>query len=272
MMARLEYAEEGAGGRPFLLLHGFTGAKEDFTEWLPRLAEAGWHAVAPDNRGHGASEKPDGTSEYTLSHLGEDAFALADRVWGESSSFVLLGHSMGGMVAQLMALRAPDRISGLVLMDTLSGPLPFVSRDEIDAATAVVRERGIDGLHAIFEERGSTLDSPAHLRLVAERPGYKEFNDRKFLATSPDAYAGLLSAMFEADERLDALHALPMPTLVITGEQDKPIVKPSQAMADAIPNAELAVIPDAGHSPQFENPDAWWAALSTFLARVDARV
>ena len=51
-----------------------------------------------------------------------------------------------------------------------------------------------------------------------------------------------------------------------------PIVKPSQAMADRIPNAELAVIPDAGHSPQFENPDAWWAALSTFLARVDARV
>jgi len=272
MMAKLEFAEEGAGGRPFLLLHGFTGAKEDFTEWLPRLAAGGWHAVAPDNRGHGASEKPEGISEYTLPLLADDAFALADRVWGESSSFVLLGHSMGGMVAQLMALRAPERMSGLVLMDTLSGPLPFVSRDEIDAAIAVVRERGIDGLHAIFDERGSTLDSPAHLRLVAQRPGYKEFNDRKFLATAADAYAGLLSAMFEADERLDALRSLTMPTLVITGDQDKPIVKPSQAMADAIPNAELAVIPDAGHSPQFENPDAWWAALSTFLARVDARV
>jgi len=271
-MARLEYAEEGAGGRPFLLLHGFTGGKEDFTEWLPRLADAGWHAVAPDNRGHGTSDKPDGVGEYTLPLLADDAFALADQVWSATTSFVLLGHSMGGMVAQHMALRDPDRISGLVLMDTLSGPLPFVSRDEIDAAIAVVRERGIDGLHAIFDERGSTLDSPAHLRLLAERPGYKEFNDRKFLATAPDAYAGLLSAMFEADERLDALRSLSMPTLVMTGEQDKPIVKPSQAMADAISNAELAVIPDAGHSPQFENPDAWWAAISTFLARVEARV
>ncbi len=75
--------------------------------------------------------------------------------------------------------------------------------------------------------------------------------------------------MFEATDRLDALRSLAMPTLVITGEQDRPIVKPSQAMAGAIPGAELAVIADAGHSPQFENPDAWWDALSSFLARVE---
>ena len=54
----------------------------------------------------------------------------------------------------------------------------------------------------------------------------------------------------------------------MTGAQDQPIVGPSRAMADAIPNASLVVIDDAGHSPQFENPDAWWQAISTFLARV----
>jgi len=159
-----------------------------------------------------------------------------------------------------------------VLMDTLHGPLPFVSRDDVDAAIGVVQERGIDGLHAIFEERGSTLDTPAHLRVVAERPGYKEFNDRKFLDTAPAAYAGLLTAMFESTDRLAALRTLAMPTLVITGEQDKPIVQPSRDMADAIVDADLAIIADAGHSPQFENPDAWWAALSAFLTRLGARV
>jgi 3-oxoadipate enol-lactonase len=272
MMAMLDFVEEGAGGRPFLLVHGFTGAKEDFTEWLKPLAEAGWHAVAPDNRGHGTSEKPDDVAQYTFDALADDLLALADRLWGDGAPFVLLGHSMGGMVAQVIALRRPERIAGLVLMDTLYGPLPFVSRDDIDAAVAVVHEQGVEGLHAIFEERGSTLDTPAHLRVVAERPGYKEFNDRKFLDTAPAAYTGLLTAMFEAADRLDALRALTMPTLVITGEQDKPIVQPSRDMAAAIAGAELAIIPDAGHSPQFENPDAWWTVLSAFLARVGAHV
>ena len=272
MMAKLEFAEDGAGGRPFLLLHGFTGAKEDFTEWLRPLADAGWHAVAPDNRGHGASEKPDDAAAYSFDALADDALALADQLWGDGSSFVLLGHSMGGMVAQVLALRAPERIDGLVLMDTLHGPLPFVNADDIEAAIAVVNERGISGLHAIFEERGSTLDTPAHLRVVAERPGYKEFNDRKFLDTSPAAYGALLRAMYEASDRLEQLRTLTMPTLVITGVQDKPIIEPSRAMADAIPDAELAVIDDAGHSPQFENPDAWWATLSSFLQRVGAPV
>ena len=267
-MAKLAYAEAGEGGRPFLLVHGFTGAKEDFTDFLEPLAAAGWHAVAPDNRGHGASPKPDDEASYTLELVAEDLVGLADERWGEDSSFVLLGHSMGGMAAQIAALRAPERLTGLVLMDTLHGPLPFVNSDEIELAIAVVREQGIDGLAAALAEREGALDSPAHLRLMAERPGYGEFNDRKFRATAPAAYAGLLRAMFNQPDRLDALRSLSMPTLVITGEQDRPIVKPSMAMADAIPGGELAVIPDAGHSPQFENPDAWWSALSAFLARV----
>src|SRR3954451_5461700 len=157
-------------------------------------------------------------------------------------------------------------------MDTLPGPLPFVKREEIELAIAVVEEQGVDGLAAALADREGALDSPAHLRLLAERPGYKEFNDRKFRATAPAAYAGLLRAMFETRDRLEELRALSMPTLVITGEQDRPIVKPSMAMAEAISGAELAVIPHAGHSPQFENPDAWWNALSAFLARVAAPV
>jgi pimeloyl-ACP methyl ester carboxylesterase len=78
--------------------------------------------------------------------------------------------------------------------------------------------------------------------------------------------------MFSATDRLEAMRSLSMPTLVITGEQDQPIVGPSTAMAQAIPHAHLAVIADAGHSPQFENPDAWWSAVSNFLARVAAPV
>ena len=268
MMAKLAYAEAGVGGRPFMLVHGFTGAKEDFTEWLDPLAATGWHAVAPDNRGHGESEKPAEESQYTFDLLADDVLALADGLWGGDAPFVLLGHSMGGMVAQVLALRAPERLAGLVLMDTLHGPLPIITRDELDLAKLVVREQGIDGLAAALKERGGKLDTPAHERVLRERPDYQEFNDRKFADTAPAAYAGLLEAMFDSTDRLESLRSLSMPTLVITGEQDRPIVKPSTAMAEAINGGELAVIPDAGHSPQFENPDAWWNALSTFLSRV----
>jgi pimeloyl-ACP methyl ester carboxylesterase len=255
-----------------MLVHGFTGAKEDFTDWLEPLAAAGWHAVAPDNRGHGASEKPDDESLYTFDLLADDVLELADALWGRDASFVLLGHSMGGIVAQVVALRVPERLAGLVLMDTFHGPLNLITRDEVDLAKLVVREQGIDGLAAALKDRGGKLDSPAHERLLRERPGYEAFNDRKFADTAPAAYAGLLESMFGSTDRLESLRSLSTPTLVMTGEQDRPIVKPSMAMAEAIPGAELAVVPDAGHSPQFENPDAWWNALSTFLARVGAPV
>ena len=98
-----EVAEAGtANERRVLLVHGFTGAKEDFTEWLDRLAADGWHAVVSDNRGHGASAKPDDESAYTFDALADDVLALATSVWNEAP-FVLLGHSMGGMVAQVAA-------------------------------------------------------------------------------------------------------------------------------------------------------------------------
>ncbi len=59
-----------------------------------------------------------------------------------------------------------------------------------------------------------------------------------------------------------------MPALVLVGEEDTPFLKPSRRMAEAIAGAELVVLPEAGHSPQFESPDAWWSALSGFLARL----
>jgi pimeloyl-ACP methyl ester carboxylesterase len=108
-------------------------------------------------------------------------------------------------------------------------------------------------------------------RLKAERPDYKAFGDRKLLASSPSMYAAMLQAITDATaglDRLDDLRTLAMPALVIVGEHDQPFVKPSLRMADAIPGAELAVIPDAAHSPQFENPDPWWKALRTFLDRL----
>jgi pimeloyl-ACP methyl ester carboxylesterase len=71
---------------------------------------------------------------------------------------------------------------------------------------------------------------------------------------------------------LAELGALPssLPTLVMVGDQDQAFIGASERMASAMAGASLAVIPDAGHTPQFESPDAWWDALSAFLGRVSS--
>jgi 3-oxoadipate enol-lactonase len=264
----LVVAESGMGGRPLLLLHGFTGAKEDFTEWLDLLAERGWHAVAPDHRGHGRSDKPESDDAYSFSILADDSLALADVLgWGR---FTLLGHSMGGMVAQLMATTSPQRLTGLVLMDTGHGPVDGLDADLVATAVAIVRTQGMKALADLLADLPSPLDTPAHLRLLAERPGYAEFSDRKLRATAGHLYAALAPRFLDTPDRLDALRQLPatLPTLVMVGEQDSPFIGPSERMVAAIPGATLTVIADAGHSPQFENPESWWSALWEFLDRI----
>jgi 2-succinyl-6-hydroxy-2,4-cyclohexadiene-1-carboxylate synthase len=262
----LEVLEAGGGGRPLLLVHGFCGAKEDFADAVPPLAARGWHVVAPDLRGHGGSGAPSGTAAYGLARFAADVVALAGALsWPR---FTLLGHSMGGMVAQLVALGHPERISGLVLMDTSHGPLDEMDAGLIGLAKAVVAEGGTAALVKAQAETEGPLDTPAHLRLLAERAGYREFCESKTLAAAGDMWLGTIDEMFTQEDRLAALAGLRVPTLVIVGEQDAPFRPHAERMAAAIPGARLVVIGDAGHSPQFEAPEPWWDALSTFLDEV----
>jgi 3-oxoadipate enol-lactonase len=268
---RLSLAEAGAGQRPLLLVHGFTGAKEDFTPWLEPLAEAGWHAVAPDLRGHGSSSQPPQEAAYSLSLMAGDLLGLADVLgWGH---YVLLGHSMGGMIAQIMAGCSAGRLDALILMDTAHGPLRNLDPDLVQAAVSIVRDQGMDVFASILAEHQGPLSTPAHQRLLSGQPGYAEFCDRKLRATSPAMYAAMAPAFMTAADRLDDLRKLPgsLPVLVIVGEQDQPFLGSSRRMAADVGQACLEVIPDAGHSPQFENSQAWWHALATFLETLPPR-
>jgi pimeloyl-ACP methyl ester carboxylesterase len=262
---KVAVAEAGVGGRPIMLVHGFTGAKEDFTDFLEPLAERGWHAVAPDLRGHGSSGHPDDEARYSLEIIVDDLLALADSLAWET--FVLLGHSMGGMVAQELLLAHPERVRAIVLMDTTHGPVDWVEPDTRELAAAIVREHGIpalmEALKTLRDE--DPLMTPAFLRLLHERPGYSEFCDAKLLRSAPAMWLAMSQALLSQADRLDRLADVDVPTLVIVGEQDIPFVAHGERMAKTIPGARLAIIPDAGHSPQFENTDAWWEAFSSFL-------
>jgi pimeloyl-ACP methyl ester carboxylesterase len=264
----LAVAEAGVGGRPLLLVHGFTGAKEDFTEHLDALADRGWHAVAPDQRGHGSSSKPEEEGAYTFEAFAADLFGLLDALGWERC--VALGHSMGGMVVQTAILDRPERFHGLILMDTSHRGLR-ADPELIELGVALARTEGIAAVLAAQEALGqSHVPTGPHQRLVEAREGYKAFGDRKMLASSAHMYAAMLQTITAATgiDRLPDLPRISVPTLVLVGEEDAPFRKPSQRMAQVIPGAELVVLPDGGHSPQFECAELWWKALTAFLDRL----
>ncbi|MDQ6617072.1 MAG: alpha/beta hydrolase [Actinomycetota bacterium] len=262
---QLAVAEAGAGlPKHLLLMHGFAGAKEDFSEWLEPLADAGWHAVTFDQRGHGQSAHPKGEEHYSLEVLTDDVQAVVDEL--QWDRFVLLGHSMGGMVAQRYAIGSPERLAALILMGTSHTRPDGIDEGLVSLGHQIVRAGGMAALlEAQKHLDQDPLDPEAHRRLLATRPDYAEFCDRKTLAASEDMWLALSAEIVRQPDRLPALKALSLPALVIVGGSDEIFLEQSTALARAIPDAVLAVIGHAGHSPQFERPEEWWAVLSAFL-------
>jgi pimeloyl-ACP methyl ester carboxylesterase len=166
-----------------------------------------------------------------------------------------------------VAIAAEDRLDGLILMDTSHGRLADIPRERIELGKQVVREGRMQAFIDVSDslEGPGPLDTPAYARMVAENPGYKEYADWRTRRSSPHMWVGLVDELVGGEDRLSILSTLQVPTLVIVGEQDKPFLPHAQRMAGAIRDAHLVVLADAGHSPQFENPSAWFAAVSDWL-------
>jgi pimeloyl-ACP methyl ester carboxylesterase len=256
--------DEAGSGPTLLLVHGFGGAKEDFADHVDALA-ATHHVVTFDHRGHGESDSPPDPSDYSLDRMAADTLAVADAVGADR--FRLLGHSMGGMVARRVVLGVPERVEALVLMDTSPGPVPGIDGEILEMGAVIAMNEGMGELKRIMDEF-LPLGTAAYQRTLIERPGYQEFNDKKWFTLSATMWATMARALRDQPDELPELAAVRCPTLVIVGEQDEPFLRVSQETADTIPGAEIAVIEHAGHSPQFENPDAWYGALSGFLGRL----
>lgn len=252
---------EAGAGPALIVLHGFSGAKEDFTEHVDRLSRA-HRMVLFDHRGHGESGKPTDTGAYSLARLAADTLEIADGLGIER--FRLLGSSMGGMVAQHVVLEVPERVEALVLVNTWPGPFPGATPADARRAGRLALDAGVEVLWRAQSD-GDPTSTPAHERLLRERPGHQEFGDRKFLAQSPHMYAALVEELVTRPDLGDDLRSVRCPTLVVVGEEDAAALPGCLALAEAIPGARLARIPDAGHSPQFENPASWAHTVCAFL-------
>jgi len=261
----IELAIEVRGEGPALVcVHGFGGAKEDFADHLEALAER-WRVITVDLRGHGDSDAPSDPSSYSLDRLARDVEAVADAVGAER--FRLLGHSMGGMVARRIVLDHPERVEALVLMSTAAGPPVGIDPDLVDVGASLALADWVELMRMLDEV--APLKTPAYQRVIDERDGFADFIAWKWSRVAPPMWAALAPQIAREPVDLDRLRAVTVPTLVIVGDLDAAFYDGSLALAEAVPGSRLAVIGDAGHHPQFEQPDAWLEAVTTFLADVD---
>jgi len=265
----LAYEERGRGPRPLVLVHGFTGFRGDFATQLEALAGHG-RVLAPDLRGHGESGRSGDPAHYTLAGLAEDLLGFLDALEVERCD--LLGHSMGGMLALRAALGRPERIASLLLMDTAAGPLHWIDPAQLALASRVAREAGMTALAQILRARAKDdAGRSAPDRRVEAEWGEERFwawRSARVAAVDPVAYEALGRALVEQEDLSPRLLAIAAPTTVLVGELDQEFLAPSAALARAIPGAQHVVLPNAGHQPQHEAPEAWRAAVIAHLVRV----
>ena len=252
----LAHATHGEGF-PLVLVHGFTGSSLDWADVVEPLAKAR-RVITLDHRGHGESPNTGDAATYTFDQLVADLSALLDRL--ELDRFDLLGHSMGGIVAMRYALQHPERVRSLVLMDTAAGAMARAT-DFMRSGIELVRAQGTG---ALFEVIQGFLGTGERADVLRER------QRTKLEQMDPVAFTELGEELLTYPSVLDRLATLAIPTTVVVGENDTGLRPAADALAATIPGAVLVVIPDAAHSPQDENRDAWLAAVEGHLERSEA--
>ncbi len=257
--------DTGPGPRgTVLLVPGYTGSKEDFAPLLDPVADAGWRAVAVDQRGQFESAGPDDPAGYAVEALAADLLQVAAELTGPVH---LLGHSFGGIVARGAVLADPARFASLTLL--ASGPLGLTGpRADLLAHLAPLLDAGgVPLVHRTLEQL-----AVADPRAQAVPPAVRDFLARRFLANTAAGLSGMADAMTGEPDRVAELSATGVPVLVAHGAADDAWTPAAQEdMAHRL-GARHEVLAGAVHSPAIEQPAACVAVLTSFWASVPAEV
>lgn len=253
-------------GPPIVLSHGVTLSVRTWVKQMESLPAAGFRTVAFDHRGHGDSSV--GTEGHALDTLAADVRCVLEGM--DLRDAVLVGHSMGGVAAQLFCLRHPDvaaeRLAGMVLLSTLS-------RTSI-SANPVLR-RTLEQLASLTPDAGGALRFRNLGLLVARlgfgrnpQPSHVELTRRMILECDPATRKGAPSALLGLD-LTKRLAAISVPALVIGGTHDV-ITPPAEArrIAKRIPGARLELLEGAGHMVMLERAEALDELITQFAREV----
>lgn len=256
----LAYNDDGPGP-VVVLLHGFP---LDRTMWSSQVTTLGsmYRVITPDLRGHGQTAAPDGV--YSMDEMAEDVIETLDTLQ-ITEPVVLGGLSMGGYVALALTARYPDRFRALMLIDTKAeGDTPDAARGREELASTV---EGTGNSGAVASAMLPKLFSETTRQ---RRPELISQMQAVMQKTPARAVAGALRGMAARPDRTAELAQIVVPTLVLVGADDA-ITPPdgAQKMAEAIADAQIVVIPDAGHLAPLENPQATNEAILDFLRGLD---
>ncbi len=246
-------------GEPLVLIHGAQSDRSIFSGMLTDFTDQ-FEVLTFDQRGSGQSEKPD--VEYTMGMIADDTAALMDHV-GFSSAHIY-GVSMGGMIAQELAIRHATHVRSLVLGCTTPGGPKAVSLE----GEAIQSSHSTEELSA--EERGKVLAETAFTKGYIQHhpeliPALIEARRKQPL--DPVGFAHRMQAVY-AHDTYERLAQIACPTLVITGKDDALIAwQNSKLLAEYIPAAELVLLEPAGHVFWVEQPAQSKAAILGFLSK-----
>lgn len=248
-------------GDPVVLLHGFTGSSANWSPVIDALSPD--HTVlAVDLLGHGDTDSPADPARYRIEQAAADLATLITRLVTPPAT--LLGYSMGGRLALYTAIHYPHLVNRLILESASPGledAAERAARRQSDEALAARIER--EGIEAFvhYWERIPLFDS--------QMPEQRERLRAGRLKNNPTGLANSLRGMGTGAQPplWDRLGEVDAQTLLIAGELDGKFTAIGRRMAEQIPRADLAIIPNAGHTVHLEQPDIYIKTIADWIKR-----
>lgn len=236
----IAYRSVGGGPEKVLALHGWLTGHSIFEPLMPWLDTDRFTVVFADARGYeGSADQP---GDYAIDEIGEDAIALADSLGWDS--FHLLGHFMGGMAAQFLAMAARERLKSIAVLAPAPAcglPLDEESRDLFEGAAEHAENRGVILSYGTGQRLGEIWE-----RVMVRR---------SFETSRPEAVAGYFQAWAGTDFA-EEVEGIDIPIKILIGEHDRIIT--AELMWDSLmkwfPAAELEILANCGHYPMQEIP------------------
>ncbi|HMG46731.1 MAG TPA: alpha/beta hydrolase [Allosphingosinicella sp.] len=280
----LNVASDGReDAEPIVFLHGFPESHRTWREVAPALARD-FRVIAPDQRGFGASDKPEGVEAYRADRVVEDLIALADALG--LGRFTLVGHDWGGAIAWLAALRHPDRIARLVIVNA-PHPLVFqksliedsaqrTASQYISAFRNPAMEQGIAamGFETFFAKTFASHADVSRLAPEEKQAYLDDWSQPGALTAMLNWYRAsdiLVPAPGEAAEAPAWTQApfpsIAVPTLVIWALKDVALLPVQLAgLAALVDDLRIVTVAEAGHFVPWEEPEPVIAAIRDFMA------
>ena len=249
------YDDTGGAGPPLVLIHGYPLDRTLWSAQTHALADVA-RVIAPDLRGFGESALP--RADATMDTYADDVRALLDALGIKNA--IIAGLSMGGYIAFAFYRKYAHRVRALILADTRATADTPEGKLGRDASIALAREQGAGAIADAMVPKSLTVHT------LATNPALTNATRALLARQSVDTIVTALGALRDRPDSTPTLADISAPTLIIVGAEDAITpVKDSEMMRDAIRGARLAIIPNAGHLANIEQPDEFNRVVREFL-------